>query len=471
MADEDARDVQRGIHFPHRVSAAIFVRMGLEVEDHQYVTEVLLFWIAANTDYRRRLLVKYAKRGTRPPAEKASLQEQRNALKKEIDKWREIQRVYMPGVAALQGTDNDPDSHLTEQDERPEASKLCLPSAIPISHRENACVRGVVEKETRLRMAQLQDALVELCRARRVRKGASLFFDIHISGTGQRPATRHQTKIHTIDHRITRAVKRYRDARVAMLSLNPSGDWKKEFLELKDTDNRGPGRELEEESEGEGAYEVSWIWLAPGATSRTAAGDEPISIEEVNEGMRVEWARTLARADRWAEEVKLLVAEMERTLKFLEWKARWWLTQKGLRRAALEITHGLNAYANSQAAVYNTLASSFARRWVPLLNTHHIDCTWAHHLMPSTATTTSDDTSTTTGQPSGSPLPGTSSPLNPLSPPFFPSGLGMVLRNNEVESDGNSDSGDSSGSDNEDNEGSTHPPPASDDDELDLDCS
>lgn len=39
MAEEDARDVKRGIHFPHRVSAAVFVRMGLEVEDHQCVTK------------------------------------------------------------------------------------------------------------------------------------------------------------------------------------------------------------------------------------------------------------------------------------------------------------------------------------------------------------------------------------------------------------------------------------------------
>lgn len=35
MADEDARDMETGIHFPHKVSASIFVRMGLEIEEHQ----------------------------------------------------------------------------------------------------------------------------------------------------------------------------------------------------------------------------------------------------------------------------------------------------------------------------------------------------------------------------------------------------------------------------------------------------
>lgn len=37
MADEDARDMEKGIHFPHKITAAIFVRMGIEIEEHQYV--------------------------------------------------------------------------------------------------------------------------------------------------------------------------------------------------------------------------------------------------------------------------------------------------------------------------------------------------------------------------------------------------------------------------------------------------
>lgn len=35
MAEEEARDMEAGIHFPHKHSAAVFVRMGLEVEEHQ----------------------------------------------------------------------------------------------------------------------------------------------------------------------------------------------------------------------------------------------------------------------------------------------------------------------------------------------------------------------------------------------------------------------------------------------------
>lgn len=415
--------------------------------------------------------MKCKRTGVRPDAEKASLQEQRNTLKREIDRWRDIQHVYMPGVAALQGTDTDPDAHLTDKDERPETSKLCLPSAIPVSHRDNACVPGIVDKEKRLRMAQLQDALVELCRARRVRKGAALFFDIHIAGTGQRPVTRHLTTVHTIDNRITRAVHRYRDARDAMRSLDPRGEWKKEFHELKDEDNRGPGRESDDSILGEGSFVVSWIWLAPGATSRTVAADTPISIEEVNEGMRVEWARTLARADRWAEEAKLLVSEMERVLKFLEWKADWWISQKGLRSAQYEISNGLDAFANSQAAVYRNLALTFARRWVPLLDKSSIERPWASRYIPIPSNPTLDTSTLTTLAATTLPQsPPSGHRLNASATPFAPSSFGAAIgHDDEVESDGSSDSDDSGGS--EDEGILLQPPPGTDTEDMLLDCS
>lgn len=375
----------------------------------------------------------------------------------------------MPGVAALQGTDTDPDSHLTDKDERPETTKLWLPSGIPASHRSNACVRGVPEKESRLRLAQLQDALVELRRARRVRKGASLFFDIHIAGTGQRPATRHWESIQSIENRIDRAVKRYRSARAAMKFLNPRGEWQKEFLELTDTDNRGPGRGPEDGILGEGSFVVSWIWLAPGSASRIATEDSPITIEEVNEGMRVEWARTLARAERWAEEVLLVVAEMERSLKFLGWKADWWATEKGLRHSVPpEVRNGLDAFANSQIAVYRHLAVSFARRWVPLLTSNGIECGWASDLLSANPTQAVGSSMELPSSPTSVPQSNHATSLPRAPPTFAPSSLGIIRQNNELDSDGSTDSDDSGGSDDD----AGHQSPADDDDhEPLLDCS
>jgi hypothetical protein len=41
-------------------------------------------------------------------------------------------------------------------------------------------------------------------------------------------------------------------------------------------------------------------------------------------GMRVEWAKTHARANRQKEEVLLLTEEMRHVVAYLDWKASWW---------------------------------------------------------------------------------------------------------------------------------------------------
>jgi hypothetical protein len=46
--------------------------------------------------------------------------------------------------------------------------------------------------------------------------------------------------------------------------------------------------------------------------------------------LRIEWAKTRAKALRYAEEVDLLEEEMRRVLQFLEWRASWWRAQIGL---------------------------------------------------------------------------------------------------------------------------------------------
>jgi len=81
-------------------------------------------------------------------------------------------------------------------------------------------------------------------------------------------------------------------------------------------------------------------------------------------GLRCEWARSKARADRWDEEVQLVMEEMRRVLTFLEWKAAWW---DGQQEAPLNVSHGVlegaQAYAAKQAHVNRALAASFRTRW------------------------------------------------------------------------------------------------------------
>ncbi len=49
----------------------------------------------------------------------------------------------------------------------------------------------------------------------------------------------------------------------------------------------------------------------------------------------MEWAKSLARAERWEEEVALLRVEMVRSLNFLDFKARQWFSRRSQRGECL----------------------------------------------------------------------------------------------------------------------------------------
>jgi hypothetical protein len=84
--------------------------------------------------------------------------------------------------------------------------------------------------------------------------------------------------------------------------------------------------------------------------------------------LRVEWAKSRARAMRWSEELRLLEEEMRRVLVFLEWDAGVWRHRArrveeewvGLSEAQSE---GLTAFALRQAWIRDCLRSDFTFRW------------------------------------------------------------------------------------------------------------
>ncbi|KAJ7106165.1 hypothetical protein C8R44DRAFT_745254 [Mycena epipterygia] len=179
-------------------------------------------------------------------------------------------------------------------------------------------------------------------------------------------------------------------ARRAMVSLAPSlkeVNWKLVLKELLPEDVRGMPNTLfhdpkqkkkkkqktgEEPQEPPQPREMSWIWRM-GMTSLTAA----VSISEdavwqaTDEGLRVEGAKTWARAHRWTEEVDLLEDEMRRILVFVEWHTAWWRDLKSGQGDAredmedvgtdegghvdAELCEGLNAYAVGQAMIQDDM--------------------------------------------------------------------------------------------------------------------
>ena len=313
---------------------------------------------------------------------------------RQIKRWQDLQLVYMPGVIVTPL--RAPEDNAEDGDaETAETIPLCLPSSLDPEQRKRACLPQVAEHEQLLRMAQLQDSLIELRHTRKIRRKLLMNHYMQVAGQGQRANTRSRAVLNSVESRITKFVERYRAAHRALHQLDPSGDWQETYLELEDCDNRGPGKESNEEGTGDGTYFRSWIWLSnPRVRDATddEVGEEGASEEEVNDVLRVEWTTSFARLERWAEEVELLQEEMRRVVMFLEWKSRDWLARVEARRgnSTPDIQSGLEAYARKQAAVYRDLAVSFAKLWRPTLVSYDLQHSWVTKYMEDRAVSLAD---------------------------------------------------------------------------------
>jgi hypothetical protein len=92
------------------------------------------------------------------------------------------------------------------------------------------------------------------------------------------------------------------------------------------------------------------------------------SEQVLNNSLQVEWAKVLARKQRWEEEVLLIQEEMRRVVKFHKWKAEWWRGQAGHHSdTSASVIHGVTAYAEKQAYLCECLAQSCVAIWLPML--------------------------------------------------------------------------------------------------------
>ena len=81
-------------------------------------------------------------------------------------------------------------------------------------------------------------------------------------------------------------------------------------------------------------------------------------------GLRVEYAKSHARARRWIEEVTLVKEEMRRVLSYFNWKMDWWL-QKATSYGSRDDEKSLAfiTYANYQVSLLQYLGKSFRKCW------------------------------------------------------------------------------------------------------------
>jgi hypothetical protein len=326
----------------------------------------------------------------------------------------------MPGLLQMLIDDEEELEGVSSEVTNPEDVKLWLPSSVPAHLRQSVCMDGLPEIEERLRTAQCGDAIQSLRHTLRVKSRMVLFKNANI--VGQRPSLRSRAIIDRVHERAKKSANRYRLAREAKKRLVGEGEWEKELPELKDEDVRsyrdqarfkkGAGRrgitedswepreeanteqngaegengdgislwtevwsernvtqreDIPRDGMGETHKTTSWIWTSGPGLSLSNGTDEG------NEVCRSEWCRSRARAKRATEEVMLLKEEMQRTIRYLEWKEKQWggSGDKRNREEGIEpgVLEGLSAYASKQVSLYRHLAIAFRSIWMQPLST------------------------------------------------------------------------------------------------------
>jgi hypothetical protein len=212
----------------------------------------------------------------------------RNVLRRRIDKWREIQSVYMPSITThlAQSVCPDDDDQFFEC---PEAIPLCLPSTLPPDIISTIPPK-IVEIEKCLRVSQADDSLNDIRKFLRITMGLWDYKRAHV-GPSQRNGTRMYASISTYREKVNRCASRYRAARDALSVLDPGGTWATRLQELKSTDIRPPIRDMEkipkpkgvrrahnttrkDPEASEGRRALSWIWLAAQPQGAESGGDD-----------------------------------------------------------------------------------------------------------------------------------------------------------------------------------------------------
>ncbi|KAF7349498.1 CxC2 domain-containing protein [Mycena sanguinolenta] len=360
-----------GIEVERDHSPGTFITMGLDIEEAQ-----------------RKLTVDVSAIKDPSATQKLDFTRRRTALLRRIHKFREIQRVYMPSVrGALSVSQKQMFDGNGEQ--LPEATRLFMPSELPDAPiRTRVCALGLPEIEARMREAESTEALEAVRTGLRTRTMTNRYKLRNYTGQGL--MTKGQGILRQINVRIHIAKLRYRYSRAALLVLRGHGAWEGRLRVLADDDVRGLNeRALTDEEKaqnehwaeiggaiieggvaraagvaaGEGNHTLSWIWYSVGVVE----GENDIRLEDA---LRVEWCKALARSRRYTEEVRLLREEMRRTIAYGAVAAADWerLAGESLAGASEELTEGRCAYAAEHALTERARCADLEKRWRPILD-------------------------------------------------------------------------------------------------------
>src|ERR1700734_1413833 len=152
-----------------------------------------------------------------------SLVERRTVLLKRIQRFREIQRIHMPGFDSSNHRHSLPSA--ARNDTTPTAVEdvsLFLPSELNDHDRRRYCPAGLAGLENRLRYAEATDALEYLRHHLRTRSFTNRFKIANV--TGQINNTRSRETQNRIDDKVRQSQIQYCRARTALLVLRGKGE-------------------------------------------------------------------------------------------------------------------------------------------------------------------------------------------------------------------------------------------------------
>ncbi|KAG0695048.1 hypothetical protein DFH29DRAFT_985048 [Suillus ampliporus] len=346
LSQQEAEDLENGLNNPLHmdISPSVLISSGMDLEEQQYRLQQDLAALSSHpTDLQM-----------------TKLQERSNALLRKIEQWCNIQLLYMPAVGRLRAVEAANVQSVCE--EKAHEIKLWLPSKV--KEIAEPCEGPLCAYEWELRHAQAHEALDELRRQLQLCTHLYKFKDAHIRG--QRANTRASTVLNKVEQSMKTAVARYRRAWSAIKTLSVvlgKPNWEVKLPELRPADVRGMAEG--ETGQSKGTRTLSWIWKTHGVAGVGEDGEAVLS-----EGLRIEWCKSRARANRWAEEVELLQEEMRRVADFLSWHAGWWEEQANRRTTlAAPEQEGIEGYAKCQAALHRAMRDRFQKMWsvVPAL--------------------------------------------------------------------------------------------------------
>ncbi|KAJ7867492.1 hypothetical protein B0H14DRAFT_2572780 [Mycena olivaceomarginata] len=311
-----------GVEIERQHTSSTFITMGLDIEESQ---RILTIDIKAVKDPSTSQELEFVKRKT--------------ALLKRINRFRRLQRTYMPDLAKFLTAAQ---REIWEDKKRSvETVKLFLPSELGAESRKKACEKGLDKIEEEMRDAELGDTLEELRQALRGRTATNRFRRPELDGAKSTdPGARRAASNHNPNPQGQASLSICAECHAETAGTRALGEGVSGAC-------RG-GWEIVEGgmavagtvAAGEGSHTMSWIWY-----STKLEGSE----EEL------------------VDDIVLVDEEMRRTIEYGAWMAAQWRMRAGARTVdSPALAEGLRAYAMEHVRREEETCRRLAKQWAGL---------------------------------------------------------------------------------------------------------